>query len=292
MTPPSLPLTLRAPATTANLGPGFDCVAAAFDLWNELEITAGERVEVVGEGADELPASEEHLGVRAFARLAPAGGWRFRFTNRIPLERGLGSSAAAIALGLVAGALLSGRKPEAQALLEEGAVLEGHGDNLAAALTGGVSITWMSRRGARRVARIADSLPLVPLALIPSDRVRTERARAALPPLVAHADAAFSVSRAVLLGAGVASQRADLLADAFDDRLHEPFRSPRAPLLAELRQRRPERAVGATLSGSGPTVIVWTTREGAGAAVAELEERFPSVRVVRLSVSPRGAHTL
>ena len=120
---------VRAPATTANLGPGFDVAGAAFDLWNELEVS----------DADGSPVDESHLGVRAFAQFASPGDYTFRFTDRIPRERGLGSSAAVVALGLVAGALAVGSEPSADELLAAGLSFEGHADNLAAALTGGHS---------------------------------------------------------------------------------------------------------------------------------------------------------
>ena len=120
-------MIVRAPATSANLGPGFDCAAVALDLWNELEVSDGEGVELEGEGADELPADATNLAVRAYALVADPAGKRFRFTNRIPLERGLGSSAAAIALGLSAAA---GAASEAEALLKLGAPLENVQRNL------------------------------------------------------------------------------------------------------------------------------------------------------------------
>ena len=140
---------VRAPASTANLGPGFDCAAAALDLWNELlHVTPavnGEPLVVLeGEGADELPRDERHLALRAFALVAPVEGYRFRFVNRIPLERGLGSSAATVAAGLVAGLAAAGRKLSPDELLELGLPLEGHADNLAAAVRGGVCLIWRS----------------------------------------------------------------------------------------------------------------------------------------------------
>src|SRR5262245_40146537 len=129
-------LVVRAPATTANLGSGFDCAAAALDLWNELHVepaAAGKPlVSVEGGGADEVPRTDAHLALRAFSLVAPLDGRRFRFVNRIPLERGLGSSAATIAAGLVAGAAVSGRPPSPDELLELGLPLEGHADNLGA----------------------------------------------------------------------------------------------------------------------------------------------------------------
>jgi homoserine kinase len=266
-------IRVRAPATTANLGPGFDCVAVALDLWNELEVSEGEN-----------GAGPEHLGLHAFARLAPLEGKRFVFTDRIPRERGLGSSAAVIALGLVAGALAAGREPDPEELLAVGLDLEGHADNLAAALQGGVCLTWEVR-----IARIADRLPAVPLVLVPASTVSTASARAALPEIVSHRDASFTAGRAVLLGAALACGSPELFAAALADRLHEPYRGKTAPLLEEVRADVPEGALGATISGSGPSVVVWAREESADVCQQELEERFPHARVLRLGVAASGA---
>jgi homoserine kinase len=266
-------IRVRAPATTANLGPGFDCVAAALDLWNELEVSEG------GEKPD-----LHHLGVRAFARLADVDGWSFRWTDRIPRGSGLGSSAAVIALGLVAGALAQGHDPDAESLLGEGVELEGHADNLAAALAGGVCLTWENR-----IARVADALPAVALAVVPEATISTAASRAALPASVPHADAAFTAARATLLGAALAGGSPELFAAALTDRLHEPYREDDAPLLTAVRTDPPPGAIGATLSGSGPTVIVWATEEGAAGCERELAERFPAAGVLRLGIAPEGA---
>jgi homoserine kinase len=268
---------VRSPATSANLGPGFDCAGVALDLWNEVEVTDGEGVAIEGEGADELPEDETNLAVRAYALVADPAGRRFRFTNRIPLESGLGSSAAAIALGLRAAA------PDApdEELLALGLRLEPHADNLAAALAGGVVLTWDGR-----IARIADTLPLEPVAVIPPGRMATETARAALPADLPFADVAFTLARSALLGAGAASGDADLFAAGLHDRAHEPYRGN--ALVEALRDALPEGATGATLSGSGPTAIVWTADRAATAT--ELAQRYPDHRVLPLAVSPRGAH--
>jgi homoserine kinase len=132
----------------------------------------------------------------------------------------------------------------------------------------------------------------VPIAIVPREQVETQAARAALPETIAHRDAAFSVARAALLGAAVASGSAELFAAAADDRLHEPYRAPQAPVLADVRKRLPDGALGATLSGSGPTVIIWARREAAAACAAELTERFPETNVLHLSISPIGAGQL
>ena len=269
-------MIFRAPATSANLGPAFDCAAVALGLWNELVVTEGEGVVVAGEGSGELPADASNLAVRSYALLADPAGKRFRFTNRIPLERGLGSSAAAIALGLVAA------RPDgdAEELLAAGLELESHADNLAAALVGGVTLTWEGR-----IARIAESLPLAPVAVVPRGRTSTEASRRSLPSTVTHADAAANAGLAALLAAGAVAGDADLFAAGLDDRLHEPYR-PSATLDA-IRAELPAEGRGATLSGSGPTVIVWAA--DAPACARDLTDRFPDHDVVPLVVSPKGA---
>jgi homoserine kinase len=286
----SLPLHVKAPATTANLGPGFDCAGAALDLWNELEVSVADDLSVVveGTGARELPADTTHLAVRAFSLLAAPERLRFRFTNRIPLASGLGSSAATIALGLVAAASVAERELDSEELLGLALELESHADNLAAAFEGGMCLTW-SAAGRQRIARLADTLPLAPVLVVPDVHVETVAARAALPAQVAHADAVFTATRAALLGAAAASASAELLAEAFADRLHEPYRGPLSPVYAPIRDDLPAGAAGVTISGSGPTVIVWTRPGQETPCCAELRERFPAARVIESAISPEGA---
>jgi homoserine kinase len=268
---------VRAPATSANLGSGFDCAAVALDLWNELEITDGEGVVVEGEGADELPADETNLAVRAYALVASPSGRRFHFVNRIPLERGLGSSAAAIALGLAAASRGEYSPGE---LLALGKQLESHEENLGAALSGGACVTW---RGT--ITKIAQTLPLQPIVVIPERRVVTTEARSVLPARISHEDGAFTAAHAMLLGAGLAAGSADWIAAALADRLHEPYRP--SALLDGIRADAPPGAVGATLSGSGPTVLVWASEPDT--CVAALTGRYPDHKVLPLSVPDRGA---
>jgi len=264
---------VRAPATTANLGPGFDCAGAALDLWNELELSPGDG-----------PVDRDHLGVRAFELLAPAEGWSFQFTDSIPQARGLGSSASVIALGLVGAAIVAKLERTVDELLALGIELEGHGDNLAAALAGGVCLTWGTR-----IARIADTTPATPIAIIPAARGLTAESRAALPATVPHADATVSAGRAALLGAALAGKSADLFEAALEDRLHEPYRAASAPLLGQVREQLPAAALGATLSGAGPTVIVWARLGEEATCVNELLSRFPNEQVLPLTISQTGA---
>jgi homoserine kinase len=261
---------VKAPATTANVGPGFDCAGIALELWNEVTVSDGDG-----------KADESHLGIQAFARLASPAGYSFEFVDRIPRERGLGSSAAVIALGLVAGAHAAGVSADPEQLLAAGVDLEGHADNLAAALAGGACLTLDGR-----IARVADDAPAVPIAVIPETRVNTAQSRAALPADVPHADAVFTTGRSALLGAALASGSLDLFAAALDDRLHEPYRST---LLQDVRGDLPAGAVGATLSGSGPTVLVWAERTAVDGCASALEERFAEHDVVPLPVSAAGA---
>jgi homoserine kinase len=269
----TFPVRVRAPATTANLGPGFDCAAAALDLWNELVVT---------EGGEPDPG---HLGIRAFGLLADPSGLRFEFTTRIPRERGLGSSASIIALGFAAACALTDARLDAERLLARGVPLEGHADNLAAALAGGVCLTWDGR-----IARIAEMLPCAAVAIVPRSRVRTAQARASLPREITHSAATFTAARAALLGAGAATNDPELFAAALGDQIHEPYRAKLAPALEAVRADLPTGAAGATISGSGPTVIVWTRDGEIDACVAELRSRFADADVTPLRVSPKGAH--
>jgi homoserine kinase len=261
-------IRVRAPASTANVGPGFDCAAVALDLWNELEVVEGELED------------RRHLGVRAFSLLASADGFSFRWTTPIPRERGLGSSASVIALGLVAACRVRGEEPDPERLLGLGLPLEGHADNLAACLAGGVCLTWEGR-----IARVAEALPFAPVAVIPETRTRTADSRETLPPHVPREDAAFTVARAALLGAGLATGDPGVFRAALSDRLHEPYRP--STHLASIRAQLPAGAVGATLSGAGSAVIVWA--DDPAACVAELRARFVDEQVLELAVSAEGA---
>ena len=285
---------VSAPASTANLGPGFDCAAAALELWNELQVlpaAAGEPlVTVEGEGAAELPRDASHLALRAFSLAAPLEGHRFHFVNRIPLERGLGSSAATVAAGVVAGLLAAGGDPSPEEALALALPLEGHADNLGAALAGGVCLIWR-REGRHLVRRLADDLPLTPVLVVPGSRVNTGASRSRLPEYLRHEEAAAAAAQAALLGAGIAAQDAGLLASAFHDLLHEPFRAADAPLLAELRARPVAGSVGVTLSGSGPSIVVWAEKDADGAVVAELAARLDDVSIRPLAIAARGTHS-
>jgi len=169
--------------------------------------------------------------------------------------------------------------------------IEGHADNLAAALYGGVCFA-MKRNGTIHAARIAADMPVAAILAVPQSRTHTGQSRTTLPATVTHADAAHNAASAALLGAAIAGGDAALLRDAFDDRLHEQYRAPNAPLLKTLRTDAPEGTVGVTLSGSGPSVVVWAERARADAVAREIEAKVPeNTTVLPLRVAQEGAHT-
>jgi homoserine kinase len=253
-------ITVRVPATSANLGPGFDCFGLALDLCNEVAVdTDGEPgVTWEGEGADELPTDGTDMVSRAIADAAVRAGFSLPVlalhgTNRIPLERGLGSSAAAAVAGAAIGNVLAGvpAADAAEAGFDVATDLEGHADNAAAAVYGGFAIV------ARGVVRRLDPHPsLAPVVFIPEQRSDTATARSVLSPTVPREDAVFNVGQAALTVIAF-TQDPSLLFAALRDRLHEDARSalmPRsAALLEDLRARR----VPACLSGAGPSVLAF-----------------------------------
>jgi len=278
---------VSAPASAANLGPGFDCLAVALDLRNEVAIGPGDgdgiEVTVEGEGVRAASRGADNLFVRAFrAAGADARGLRFEMRNRIPFYRGLGSSAATISAGVTAGLAWTGRETDP---LPAAVELEGHPDNVAAALLGGLTLAWTAESGPSAVR--LGGCPVDFAVAVPDDELPTKLAREALPETIAHADAAYTTARAALLVAALESGRTELLSDALDDRLHEPYRAPFVPLLDAIRARLDGLpAYGATISGAGPSVLIWCER-GAAAVVADsLAGLAP--RVLPLAVADAG----
>ena len=273
---------MRAPASSANLGPGFDCMAAALALHLELE------VEETGEFAveTELPVAfgRENLCVRAFERLHPADGFTFRIRSQIPLSGGLGSSAAAIVAGLMAADHMFELDADVLTLAGE---LEGHPDNVAAALHGGFVICADGE-----AIRFDAPTGLEALAVVPEEPVRTRAARAALPAEVPLQDAVFNVAHTALLTLGLARGDWDLVARGLRDRLHEPRRASLFPRSYELALRARELgALGATISGAGPTVLVWCFYEQTGAVVEALRPEIEGwATLLRTPFEPQGAY--
>jgi homoserine kinase len=254
------------PASSANLGPGFDCMAAALALHLELEVE--ETGEFVVECELPVAKGRENLCVQAFERLHPADEFAFRIRSQIPLAGGLGSSAAAIVAGLMAADHLFELDADVLSVAGE---LEGHSDNVAAALLGGFIVCAEGR-----ATRFDPPTGLEALAVVPEQAVRTRAAREALPPEVPLSDAVFNVAHGALLTLGLARGDWDLVARGLHDRLHEQHRAHLFPRSFELASRAREMgALGATISGAGPTVLVWCFYEQTGvvaqALVPEIE---------------------
>jgi homoserine kinase len=291
----STPVRVAAPATSANLGPGFDSFALALELRDIVEAevgTGGIKVDVTGEGTADLPRDETHLVVRA-TRAAldsvgvPQPGLRLRCRNAIPQGRGLGSSAAAIVSGIrLADALLGGGAFSEDAALALATALEGHPDNVAACLLGSFTLARVEPAGPRAV-RLEVHPDVGVSVFIPPFELSTALARGLLPPEVSHRDASANAGRAALLVAALTA-RPDLLHAATADALHQDFRRPAMPETLALVDALRAAGEAAVVSGAGPTVLVLTTsRDASGLRRWTPAEWAYST----LAVAPEGAAT-
>jgi homoserine kinase len=272
---------VRAPASSANLGPGFDTFAAALGLYTELEVLETGAFSVQTDL--DVPRDRTNLVVQAFARLAPPDAFTFRIRSQVPLSGGLGSSAAAIVAGLLAADHLFELDED---LLAHATAIEGHPDNVAAALHGGFVVC--ADGGA---VRLDPPASLEAVVVVPHAAVRTAEARAALPAEVPMADAVHNVAHGALMMLGLSSGDWDLLARGLADRLHQPHRAHLYPRSIALMERaRALGAFGATISGAGPTVLVWTHYEQTGGVVEGLRREADGwADVLRAPFEPQGA---
>jgi homoserine kinase len=272
---------VRVPASSANLGPGFDVLAGALSLHLELEVVETGTFAVVTEL--DVPRDRTNLVVRAFERLHSADGFEFRIASKIPLSGGLGSSAAATVAGLMAADHVFELDADLLALASE---LEGHPDNAAAALEGGLVICHEGS-----VHRFDPPLGLEAVLVVPSEPVATIEARAALADNVSLRDAVFNVGAVADLVRGLSIADWELIAAGLTDRLHQPARAHLYPRSIELVSRAPQLgALGATISGAGPTVLVWSRFEQTGMLVESLaREARGWADVLRVPFESQGA---
>ena len=272
---------VRAPASSANLGPGFDALAAALALHLELEVE--ETGEFAVETELDVLRDRSNLAVRAFERLHPADGLTFRMRSEIPRAGGLGSSAAAIVAGLLAADHLFELDADVLAHARE---LEGHPDNVSASLLGGFVVCAEDRAERFDVPAGLEAVVVVP----PGGRVRTAQARAALPAEVPLGEATFNLAHTALLMLGLARGEWDLVGRGLRDRLHQPRRAHLYPRSLELVERAPALgALGASISGAGPAVLVWTHYEQTAGVVEGLRRAAPDAEVRRVPFEPEGA---
>ena len=265
-------LTVSAPATSANLGPGFDCLAVALDLGNAVVITRRPgplEVRVTGEGEGEVPEDASNLVCQALEMgLDSLDGLAIECRNRIPLGRGLGSSAAAVCSGLVAANALGRLRWTPDDLLARATAIEGHADNAAACILGGLVAVGPGPTG--RLIALPEELTFV--AVIPEARTSTDDARRAMPAEVPLADVAATLANAVGLTLALCESRLDDLPALLEDRVHEPHRAPRIPGVEVVRGLVDGGdCVGATISGSGPAMLLWCRQDGAARVAAAAE---------------------
>lgn len=287
---------VRVPASSANLGPGFDVLAAALSPQLELEVVETGTFSVEAPGLD-VPADRSNLCVRAFESLHPADGVSFRIGSEIPPAAGLGSSAAATVAGLLAADHLHELALSREQVLARAAELEGHPDNAAAALYGGFVICEPGAGGeaggggAPRAVRFDPPSGLEAVAAIPAEPVPTAEARAALPAEVPLADASANLAAASLLVLGLTRGDRELIARGLRDRLHQPRRAHLYPRSMDLvAEAASLGAIGATISGAGPAVLVWVLWQDTGAVAEALRERAGDwAEIRRLNFAPQGA---
>jgi homoserine kinase len=281
---------IRVPASSANLGPGYDVLAAALSLFLELEVEETGELSLDPGGLD-VSTGRDNLVVRAFESLHPADGIAFRLRSEIPLARGLGSSAAAIVAGLYAADHLFELALSKEEMLVRASELEGHPDNVAAAIYGGFVICGAGEGGAPSAARFEPPGGLEGIAVIPAEEVSTERAREAIPAEVPLDAAVANVAAASRLVLGLQRADLDLVAAGLADRIHQPRRRDLYPRSMQLVDDAGQLgALGATISGAGPAVLVWTTWQEAGKVTEALEDRCADwAEIRRLPFSPLGA---
>lgn len=295
-------LKVRVPATVANLGPGFDALGVAIQMHLEIEIEPRRdsvEVFVEGEGAESLPNDESNLVIRSmneffdYAGRRPPG-YAVRVKNPIPLGAGLGSSAAAVVGGLFAARAVTGRSIPQTEMIRLAAQIEGHPDNIMPALLGGLVVCYSSPDDEVRSLRLDPSDRLVPIVAVPTSGYPTKEARKVLPEKVTFSDAQFTASRAALLvGALVSGAGNDVLAEAMNDRLHEPHRMRLMPETAAVHEELRAAGLAAALAGAGPSLLVVVPRPEAATRAEQVRRvcraRNAGWRVFVSEWEPAGA---
>ncbi|WP_235819607.1 homoserine kinase [Acidaminococcus timonensis] len=278
-------VTVRVPATSANCGPGFDCLGLACTLYNEftyerLPLEQGVQVVSEGQGSGQLPEGRSNLAAQSFFALweklkQPKTGLKITCRIRVPVSRGLGSSSTAIVAGLTAANALAGNPLTKAELVTEATKIEGHPDNVAPAILGGITVNVMEG-GRVESLKIALARPLKLVVLVPDMPLPTSKARAALPRTVPHKDAVYNASRAALLVGSLMSGDYEFLTTALEDRLHQPYRLPLIPGAKEaLEAARKAGAYNGIISGAGSTLMAYVPQDGDPMKVGKaMEEPF------------------
>lgn len=293
---------VKVPATTANCGPGFDSIGIACTFYNELEVTQLDtntiELDVTGEGQGTIPATRDNIVIRAmdkvFARVGyECKGVRLKMHNRIPLARGLGSSAAAIVGGLFAANELSGSNLTRHDLFEMATEMEGHPDNVAPAIFGGITVSMLECTKPSYI-RFMPPKPLYLIVAIPQFRLATKKARSVLPTQVPHEDAVFNLSRTAMLITALAHGKYNFLPQALEDKLHQPYRQPLIKGMADVVILAKEAgAYGCVISGAGPSLIAFADHQpdAIGQAMIEgFKRNEVNARYIVLQIAEKGVH--
>ena len=275
---------VRVPGTSANCGPGFDCLGGACTIYNELELTLLEEerldIEITGDGAENIPVDERNIVWRSIQKLLERAGKAqeykgavIRMNNGVPLSRGLGSSATAIVGGLKAANECLGNPFTNRDLLQMATEIEGHPDNVAPAIFGGFTISIV-RNGKPECFSLMPKLPLKLVVTVPDFFLPTKAARAVLPAEVPMKDAVFNIGRAAMLTAALCKGNKSFLRSVFDDALHQPYRAKLIPGMYDVfKAARAAGALGASMSGAGPCLIAFTV-ENADAVGMAMRDAF------------------
>jgi homoserine kinase len=282
---------VRVPASTANLGPGFDALSMALAVYLDVEVDSdaaensddsdGPRISGSGVDAEKMPTGADNLIVRVLDRVADRRGQvlpkaMLRASNQIPLARGMGSSSTAIIAGISCYEMLSGEELSDDEIFEYAFEFEPHPDNLAAALYGGLTVSALRADGKVVVSTVDIPDGLRPVLVIPEFELKTEKARSVLPDTYSRADVVFNIQRSALVVGALAGGKWELLAEAMKDRLHQPYRAPLIPGLQQVLSLRTEGLMATALSGAGPTVLALTRGDRAeevGAKIVSVFER-------------------
>ena len=275
---------VRVPGTSANCGPGFDCLGVACTIYNELELTLLEEerldIEITGDGAENIPVDERNIVWRSIQKLLERAGKAqeykgaiIRMDNGVPLSRGLGSSATAIVGGLKAANECLGNPFTNRDLLQMATEIEGHPDNVAPAIFGGFTISIV-RNGKPECFSLMPKLPVKLVVTVPDFFLPTKAARAVLPAEVPMKDAVFNIGRAAMLTAALCKGNKSFLRSVFDDALHQPYRAKLIPGMYDVfKAARAAGALGASMSGAGPCLIAFTA-ENADAVGMAMRDAF------------------
>ena len=289
---------VRIPATSANLGPGFDTLGIALNYYDEYQVettSSGLEIEVIGEGASDIPTDETNLVFKALSLVfekmnETLPGIKLVTTNNIPHGRGMGSSGAAVAGGIMLAAGLLGKQHtlSEQQLLDFATVLEGHPDNVAPALFGGMTIAWTDPDGPHH-KQLSVHRGVSPIVMVPPNQMSTKLARSLQPDSVPHEDAVFNLSRSALLVAALISSP-ELMLPATEDKLHQNYRASAMPETQEIITKLRELGHPAVVSGAGPSVLILEPEPGKRLDIqAFAEKNYPHWKVLMLAVDSKGA---